>query len=177
MVYSTMPQMKDKITLRKIKSSDCEDIHMAFHEQGWDKPASLYQTYCTYQESKVRDIIIAEYQNIFAGYLTIQWTSHYLPFKEKGIPEIVDFNVLMKFQRLGIGTCLMNEAENRIKKISDFAGLGFGIISDYGAAQILYIKRGYIPDGKGLVKDFQSVGFGDIITVDHSLALYHIKKL
>ena len=32
---------------------------------------------------------------------------------------------------------------------SDHAGIGFGLYADYGAAQRLYIKRGYIPDGRG----------------------------
>ena len=45
----------------------------------------------------------------------------------------------------------MDEAENRIKKYSNMAGIGFGVYKDYGAAQILYINRGYKPDGLSLI--------------------------
>ena len=169
--------MKTNLLLRKIKKSDPPKIAQAFHVQGWDKPISQYEQYFEYQETGERDIIIAELEGVFAGYLTIKWKSDYLPFQEKEIPEIVDFNVLKKYQRLGIGTLLMDEAENRIQKVSEFAGIGFGVYQDYGAAQILYIKRGYIPDGRGIIKDSVSLKFGDAITIDDSVVFCLIKKL
>ena len=165
------------IILRKIQLADCQLISHAFGQQGWDKPVSQYERYFELQETGQRDIMLAEYQNEFAGYLTINWQPGYGPFKERNIPEVVDFNVLKKYQRLGIGTVLMDEAERRIKQVSDYAGIGFGVMKDYGAAQILYIKRGYIPDGKGLMKDTKSLDYGDKIVVDHSLAFYLIKTL
>lgn len=169
--------MKRNITLRKIRKSDCQTISDSFQKQGWDKPVSQYETYLEYQESGTRDIIVAEYNNVFTGYVTIKWESDYPPFQQKGIPEIVDFNVLKKHQRLGIGTALMDEAERRIKSKSDFAGIGFGVYKDYGAAQILYIRRGYIPDGNGLVKDSIPIEFGETIVIDHSIVFHLIKKL
>lgn len=63
---------------------------------------------------------------------------------------------MKKYQRLGIGTKLMDEAETRIKRILEYAGIGFGVYKDYGAIQILYINRGYKPDGNGLIK-FNSI--------------------
>ncbi len=165
------------LLLRKIQKSDPQKISQAFLSQGWNKPISQYEQYYEYQETGKRDIIIAELDGDFAGYLTIKWQSDYLPFQEKEIPEIVDFNVLKKYQRHGIGTRLMDEAENRIQKVSDFAGIGFGVYKDYGAAQILYIKRGYIPDGRGLVKDSISLKKGDSVTVDDSIVFCLVKKL
>ncbi len=169
--------MKQKIELRNIKKSDCQPINKAFEAQGWNKPTEQYERYFQYQETGERDIIIATVDGEFAGYLTIMWTSTYLSFKEKNIPEIVDFNVLKKYQRLGIGTILMDEAEQRIKKKTQYAGIGFGVYKDYGAAQILYINRGYIPDGNGLIKDNRIVKPGDTITIDDSVVLFLIKNL
>ncbi|MEZ4847287.1 MAG: GNAT family N-acetyltransferase [Bacteroidia bacterium] len=77
-----------------------------------------------FSEEGSRDIIIAELNGEFAGYLTIKWESNYIPFKEKAIPEIVDFNVLKKFQRKGIGTALMDEAE-QVKTSLQICGYWF----------------------------------------------------
>jgi len=169
--------MKENLKLREIRKEDCQKISESFKKQGWDKPISQCQKYLAFQEQGERDVIIAEWKQEFAGYLTIKWTSDYKPFQEKSIPEIVDFNVLKKYQRLGIGTRLMNEAEKRIKKVSDYAGIGFGVYKDYGAAQILYINRGYIPDGNGLVKNSIPLKYGAIISIDDSLVFCLTKKL
>ncbi len=163
--------------LRKIDRSDCHSISKAFLDQGWDKPVTQYERYLGYQENGERDVIIAEVDGSFAGYLTIKWQSDYRPFREKGIPEIVDFNVLKKYQRQGIGTCLMNEAERRIKQVAKFAGIGFGVYQDYGAAQILYIKRGYVPDGLGLTRNSVPVQYGDLVQVDDGLVMCFVKSL
>ncbi len=169
--------MKQKLTFRPIQKEDCFKISEAFTKQGWDKPVSQYQTYFAWQKAGKRDVIIAEIDGTFAAYLTIKWESDYLPFKERKIPEIVDFNTLKKFQRKGIGTALMNEAEQRIKKIANYSGIGFGLYKDYGPAQILYINRGYIPDGNGLVKNYQTIKYGEEIILNDELAFYLIKEL
>jgi len=165
------------LDLRAIRETDCEVISEAFRKQGWDKPVSQYKKYFELQKRGERDVIIAEVNEEFAGYLTIRWQSDYLPFKSRSIPEIVDFNVLKKFQRQGIGNSLMNEAEDRIKKRSPLAGIGFGVYSDYGAAQILYINRGYIPDGNGLVQDSIPLQYGQKITLDDSVVFFLTKEL
>ena len=102
------------------------------------------------QVSKIRDVYVAFIEAQFVGYLTICWTSSYEPFRKKNIPEIVDFNVLPKFRRQGIGTQLMDKAESEIAKVSPIAGIGVGMTPDYGAAQRLYVLRGYVPVGRGL---------------------------
>lgn len=169
--------MNGNLVLRKIRKSDCPTISQAFQRQGWEKPISQYDRYVALQERGERDVIIAEWDEEFAGYLTIRWKSDYVSFRNQDIPEIVDFNVLKKFQRHGIGTCLMDEAEERIKKKSEFAGIGFGVYKDYGPAQILYINRGYIPDGNGLIKNSIPLKHGDTVTVDDSLVFFLTKKL
>ncbi len=165
------------IHLRKIKKSDCSIISDAFLNQGWKKPQSQYEEYLRLQKNGKRDVIIAEIDNQFSGYLTINWVSDYPPFSKEGIPEIVDFNVLKKYQRKGVGSVLMDEAERRVGLRSSHVGLGFGLYSDYGAAQVLYINRGYIPDGNGLVKDGVIIQKGDTVRVDDSVILFLTKKL
>ena len=81
-----------------------------------------------------------------AGYLTVDWQPAYPPFRQEGIPEIQDFNVLPPLRRRGIGGRLMDEAERRIAERASVAGIGVGMFGDYGAAQRMYVKRGYVPD-------------------------------
>ena len=169
--------IRQNLVLRKIRQEDCQLISNAFQEQGWIKPVEQYEKYLSFQEAGLRDIIIAEINGNFAGYLTILWKSDYQIFKEKGIPEIVDFNVLKKYQRNGIGSLLMDEAEKRISQVSTYAGIGFGVTKDYGAAQILYVKRNYIPDGNGLVKNSKSLQYGDQVTIGDDLVFCLIKEL
>ncbi|WP_379250433.1 GNAT family N-acetyltransferase [Paenibacillus sp. GCM10028914] len=152
-------------------------ISKAFKEQGWDKPVELYLRYLEEQKSGNRVSIIAEVDHIFAGYVNILWNSYYPSFRDKGIPEINDFNVLIQYQRLGVGSKLMDRAEDIIKERSEIAGIGVGLFSDYGNAQILYAKRGYIPDGKGIFNSHRYIEGGDTVTIDDDVALYLTKKL
>lgn len=170
-------------TIRLIEPTDINSIAAAFSELGWDKPASQYEKYLAEQEAGQRVVLVAHsgVQNLpildFAGYVTICWQSHYPPFREQNIPEIVDFNVLPKFRRQGIGTSLMDEAEKRVAARSAVVGLGVGMTADYGSAQRMYAKRGYIPDGRGLFSRGQPVQYGQSIPVDDDLVLYLTKTL
>jgi GNAT superfamily N-acetyltransferase len=163
--------------IRTLLQRDIQHIANAFQAIGWDKPAMLYQQYFCEQEAGQRTVLLAFKEDRFAGYLTINWQSDYLPFRAQNIPEIQDFNVLPQFQRRGIGTHLMDQAEQRIVRRSPTAGIGVGMYADYGAAQRLYVLRGYIPDGRGLVSMGDCVIPGSQITVDDGLILYFTKRL
>lgn len=168
---------KAKPLIRLLESKDIPEIAKAFQELGWNKPASQYERYLLDQSTGFRHIYVAFVKAEFAGYLTICWQSSYEPFRSQGIPEIVDFNVLPKFRRQGIGTQLMNQAESEIVAVSSIAGIGVGMDSDYGAAQRLYVLRGYVPDGRGLHYRDRPVRYGQQITVDDDLAIYLTKEL
>ncbi len=58
----------------------------------------------------------------------------------------------------------------------DVIGIGFGLYADYGAAQRLYIKRGYIPDGRGVIYHNSPVVPGSQVCVDNDLVLYLTKS-
>ena len=71
----------------------------------------------------------------------------------------------------------MNEAEGIIKGYSDYAGIGVGLFSDYGVAQRLYVKSGYIPDGKGIYKHDSYINYNETVNIDDDVVLYFIKLL
>jgi GNAT superfamily N-acetyltransferase len=163
--------------IRSLERGDIPEIAEAFRQLGWNKPASQYEHYLREQEQKVREVYVAFVEGKFAGYVTIYWTSSYGPFRESNIPEIMDFNVLPEFRRQGIGTQLMDKVEHEIAKISPIAGIGVGMTPDYGAAQRLYVLRGYIPDGLGLYYRDHHVKYAEEVIVDDDLTLCLTKKL
>ncbi len=165
------------ITIRLLEVDDIPLMARAFEELGWHKSQSLYERYLTEQVLELRDVYVAFVDGKFAGYLTICWRSSYESFREKNIPEIVDFILLPNFRRMGIGTKLMDLAESEIARISSVVGIGVGMTPDYGAAQRLYVLRGYIPDGLGLHWKDHHVQFREEIKVDDDLALYFTKEL
>jgi GNAT superfamily N-acetyltransferase len=169
--------MNGKLAIREMTEQDCPTIANAFAAQGWDKPLSQYQRYWQEHYAGIRLVLVAELDGQFAGYVSILWESDYPPFQEARIPEIVDFNVLKQYQRRHVGTALMDEAEQRISARSRVAGLGVCIFVDYGSAQVLYARRGYVPDGRGIFQAGHYPLNGEQVRIDDDLALYMTKQV
>ena len=166
-----------ELTIRLLQARDIPQVAKVIEELGWNKPVSEYQRRRMEEEAGSRMVYVALLNDEFAGYLTICWHSHYAPFHENNIPEIVDFAVLPRFRRMGIGSRLMETAEHDIAKVSPAAGIAVGLTRDYGAAQRLYFRRGYIPDGLGLHWRDHHTQYGEQVIVDDDLALYLKKDL
>jgi hypothetical protein len=58
----------------------------------------------------------------------------------------------------------MDSAETAIAERSRVAGIGVGLDASYGAAQRLYARRGYVPDGRGLTSKSAHVPHGATVT-------------
>jgi GNAT superfamily N-acetyltransferase len=161
--------------IRALRDDDPEVVSAAFTAIGWDKPVSQYEKYLAEQRAGLRDVLVATVDEEYAGYVTVRWESPYEPFN--GIPEIQDFNVLPKFRRRGIGTALMDAAEALVAERSDVVAIGVGLYADYGTAQRMYVRRGYIPDGRGLIYDGKQVPPGEMVRNDDSATLMFTKSL
>jgi len=165
------------LVIRPLEYGDVARISAAFDSLGWNKPRTQYERYLSEQQRGVCAVFVAFVDDEFAGYLTVNWNPTYPPFRDDGIPEIQDFNVLPRFRRQGIGTCLMDEAEREVSQRSTVAGIGLGMSPDYSAAQRLYVLRGYVPDAQGLRRSGSPVKHGDDIVVNETLVLYLTKSL
>jgi GNAT superfamily N-acetyltransferase len=161
--------------IRKLQDDDPKVISAALTALGWDKPVRQYEKYLAEQRDGVRDVLVATVDEEYAGYVTVRWESPYEPFDK--IPEIKDFNVLPKFRRRGIGTGLMDSAEALVAERSDVVAIGVGLYADYGTAQRMYVRRGYIPDGRGLLYNLKQVPPGEMVRNDDDAILMFSKSL
>jgi hypothetical protein len=71
----------------------------------------------------------------------------------------------------------MDQAEEEIAKRFSIVGIGVGMYPDYGNAQRLYVKRGYVPDGRGLTYGGKVLAPMETVVNDDDLVLYFEKQL
>jgi GNAT superfamily N-acetyltransferase len=165
------------LTLRAMAEPDLVTIPAAFAELGWPgKDGQQFRRYLAEQAAGERNAIVAELGGRFAGYINVVWTSPYPPFRADGIPEIQDFNVLPAYRRKGVGSALMDAAERLVAARTSTVGLGVGLYADYGSAQRMYAKRGYVPDGRGIVYAGEPVPPGQAVVIDDDACLMFTRK-
>lgn len=166
------------IEIRQATLQDAQWLQTSFNQaMGWAKPDGYFEQVCRLQEEGTLVLLIAVQASDYLGHCKIVWQPDYPHFRGRLIPEIQDLNVRPDFRQQGIATRLLDEAEKIIQKQSNRVGIGFGLYADYGVAQRLYIKRGYIPDGHGVFYQNQPVQPGASVPVDDDLVLYLVKQL
>jgi GNAT superfamily N-acetyltransferase len=170
-----MIQQENNIELRPFQDHDIPLLVQEFARHNWHKPQSTFDLYYQEQNQEKRQVWLAFYQKKLAGYVTLRWNSYYQPFHDARIPEIMDLNILPPYRNKGLATQLLDTAEALAKTRSQIIGIGVGLYPDYGQAQRLYVKRGYIPDGKGLTYNYQSVPPGASVLLDDDLVLWFTK--
>jgi GNAT superfamily N-acetyltransferase len=146
--------------IRLMQTEDSQMLAREFSAIGWNKTASLFESYMQDQRKGNRYIWLAFQGESFAGYVTLLWESKYSNFSNLKIPETSDLNVLPHLRGRGIASQLLNIAEEECVKRSKVIGIGVGLYADYGAAQRIYVKRGYIPDGHGITYNYEPISYG-----------------
>ena len=168
----------EELVIRSMEEADAQIFFEEFTAQGWHPRVEYYLRTIQEQVEGKCVALTAEYRGNPAGYVYLYRTAHEGPFKEKGYPIVVNFNVLKKYQRKGIGNRLMDVAEQIAKQYADTVCLGVGLCDSYGSAQRMYAKRGYIPDGSGVwYRGKPCVQYETVCTVDDDLLLFLSKKL
>ncbi len=162
---------------RPIQVSDPPALSLAFRGTPWDRGVEHFEQLLALQEAEARVTFVGLAAGQIAGFASLVWKSDYPPFRTAGIPEIQDLNVLPDQRRRGIATRLLDEAEARIAERSPIAGISFGLTADYGAAQRLYVLRGYVPDGRGITASHTPVEPGSEVKADDDLVFWMTKRL
>ena len=167
-----------ELLIRSMEEADARAFYDGFTAQGWHPDLSVYHRRMQDEAEGKCVTLAAVYRGDPAGFVYLYKDVKEGPFKGKGFPMIVDFNVLQKYQRKGIGGKLMDAAERVAGKYADTVCLGVGLCDSYGSAQRMYVKRGYIPDGSGVwYRDRQCVQYETECTVDDDLVLFLSKEL
>ncbi len=166
------------VTIRDVNMADVEALTAAELEQG----CHWATTEQTASRLPARDagkciVMICECEGEPAGYVSLYWNAPEGPFKDKQIPEVVDFNVLPKHRRKGLGNTMLNVCEQLAATRCDKICLGVGLYRDYGTAQRMYVKRGYVPDGSGVWYCNENVDPGKDVCNDDDLVLFLSKDL
>ena len=167
----------EHLLIRDMVPEDAQIITEEEIAQGWHQTIDKYLTRLKHREQGLCISLVAEYEGHVAGYINVYPKSIEGPFGNRGLPEIVDFGVLEKYRRRGIGTALMDQAENIAAGYADTVYLGVGLHSGYGSAQRMYAKRGYIPDGSGVWHGNEACVPYAEYSNDDDLMLYMSKSL
>lgn len=160
--------------IRQATSAEIPALYALVDALGFHKEADYFER-CLAEQ---RQVFIAALDGQDTAYGMLNWQPQYALYKKLGIPEIQDLNVIPNARRQGIAQaliahCEMLAAERRCEHI----GISVGLYADYGPAQRLYTKLGYMPDGYGVTYDRQPVTPGEIRPVDDNLCLMMVKHL
>ena len=141
---------QDGLVIRDMEKRDIAHFVAWEREQGWNSSPAKFEDELKDHADGRAIPLTAEYAGEPAGYVSVYPNSLLGSMGGRGYTEIVDFAVLEKYRRHGIGSCLMDVAERIAAGYSRVVYLGVGLHNGYGSAQRMYAKRGYIPDGTGV---------------------------
>lgn len=168
--------MNESVYIRQMTGTDVDVVYSVFTKHNIRKSQEYIMKCWRENETGERITLLAYYNGEFAGSLHLLTRSSYPYFAESGIPEINDINVIEPLRRRGIGSTLMDAIEQIAFDKYGKVGLGVGMYFHYGPAQRLYAKRGYVPDGRGLMYKDEVVMPGTTVLVDDELILYMTKE-
>lgn len=142
------------------------------------KTKSYFRRCFQEQENNKREVFIARLNGTDVGYVMLNRQPKYSLYNKLSIPEIQDLNVIRDARQKGAATALIRHCEDMARQegYTDI-GISVGLHASFGAAQRLYVKLGYIPDGYGITYDRKTVAAGEFHAVDDNLCLMMVKAL
>ena len=164
----------EHIIIRGMIESDAKVIYDTYLSYGWHPSLETYERYFA-EQGNGRITFVAEYDGEVAGHVSLLVASDRSPFP--GMPLVSDLRVFTHLQKRGIATILLDVLEAEAAKMSDTVCLAVGCHSGYGAAQRLYVSRGYNFDGSGVWWNDQPLGEYEPCENDDDLNLWMSKKL
>jgi GNAT superfamily N-acetyltransferase len=166
------------IDIAKVTEADLPRLEGALASLGYAKDNGYFAKCFAEQEAGRRQMYIATLDGAVAGWGMLNWQPQYQLYRRLDIPEIQDLNVLPAMRRNGVASAMIGFAEKLARENGRTQiGISFGLYPNYGPAQRLYIRLGYIPDGYGVTYDRVTVRPGESRPVDDSLCLMLVKDL
>ena len=166
------------LQIRELETEDVIAIPAVDGGSAWHGGIAKWAGYRDQHARGDRLCLVALKNGEIVGYGSLVWHSQHLEFAAADIPEIQDMVVSQFSRGEGVATALIAAFEERaLAHGHSEIGIGFGLYSDYGAAQRLYVSLGYGPDGCGVTWKNETVAPGAIVHVDDDLVLWLSKSL
>ncbi len=164
--------LRAMIAIRKAGAQDIPALESFYHEIGKKDDGYFAQAL------ERSDILMGEEGGTLCAFCLYNRSPRYPFYRKLGIPEIQDLNVAPAYRRRGIATMLIQQCEDLAREEGrDHIGISVGLTKDYGPAQILYAKMGYIADGNGVTYERDYVMPHKSYPMDDDLALMLVKEL
>jgi GNAT superfamily N-acetyltransferase len=164
--------------LRELSTDDLPRIVATAGGVAWNGGFQKWNQRLAEHQDGRRLVLLAVEGTHFLGYGSLLWLSAYSPFRELGIPEIQDLVVAESRRGQGVATRIIVALEDRARlRGHKQIGLGVGLYADYGPAQRLYVRLGYMPDGRGLTYRTLPAPGGANVRVDDDLLVWLVKSL
>lgn len=168
-----MPATQIKLDIKQADEGDIDALYALYDILG-KKDVGFFEA-CFEKDCL---ILIASVGKKDVGFGILNFEPKYRLYQKLNIPEIQDLNVILEAREQGIATALLNAFEDLARdQGKKEIGISVGLTNDYGAAQRLYIKQGYVPDGYGVTNDRQVVEKGLTCSLNDDLALMLVKLL
>lgn len=164
------------VVICEMSYDDIPFICKADHDES-EKNIAYLKNQLNNQDNQECSALIALYQGKVAGYVFLYYKCRWGGLANCKIPGVVDLIVFEEYRKKGIATNLMNVAEDIAKRHGDKVYLDVCLCSEYGPAQRLYIKRGYLPDGKGVYYEEKVLEADAICKNNDELTLCLVKEL
>lgn len=115
-------------------------------------------------EARQRLMLLAEdAEGRAVGYAIYNRQPLYALYAHLNAPEIQDVNVIPDHRGQGYATALIERCESVAREEGcAYIGIAVAVSVNYGPAQRLYAKLGYLPDGYGVTRDRLPVGAYDL---------------
>lgn len=168
------------IDIRAAETADIAALDLFAQGMGQRHEAGYFARCLQEQAEGLRQVFLAidGATGGIAGYVQLNSRPLYVSFRRFGLQEIQDLNVLPDYRQRGIGAQLVAHCEALARAAGQAEiGISVGLHAGFGAAQRLYVRLGYVPDGAGVTYDDETIRAGDLRPVDDNLTLKLVKNL
>jgi GNAT superfamily N-acetyltransferase len=142
-----------------------------------DSPAEARRFLASHQEPDGASLI-AVLRGRAVGVVSILRESNYAGNAARGIPLVHQLIVGGPHRRHGVATMLMDAVEHLSRGCGvTELGVTVGRHDEYGPAQRLCARRGYVPDGRGACQGQLPLRKGTRLTTDDELTMWLTKDL
>ena len=154
---------EEEVFIRSVVEDDLDGLYRVAADMEMVNESKYFEKCFAEHKSGRRKILVAGSSGRLIGYVQLNWKPLYSTFRRLGIPEVQDLNVVPEARGQGIGGRLVDVCEEIVRKAGKpEIGISVGLCQRYGAAQRLYVKKLYVPDGAGICYDDVPLRAGDL---------------